>query len=116
METLSMGEAARRVGRTKGTLSKAIATGRLNVVEKTKHGYLIDVDELTRVFPERTAQTSSNRSSSTNESSERDAAELTMLRRENDLLRQQLEDVRADRDAWRDQARRLLPPEPDAVQ
>lgn len=101
-----MGEAARRVGRSKGTLSKAIAAGRLRYAEKTKSGYLIALDELERVFPPRD-RSPSTRSSSPESGTERGADDARLLRMELDLVRQQLDDVRADRDAWRDQARRL---------
>jgi hypothetical protein len=43
-------------------------------------------------------------------------AQIAGLREVSELLRRQLDDVRADRDAWRDQAqaaqRLLAPPEP----
>lgn len=104
METVSMGEAARLVGRTKGALSKAISSGRLAVVEKTRHGYQIDVDELAKVYPPRAVPAA--RSSKT-ESPGHDVDETRMLRLELDLVRQQLEEMRSDRDAWRGQAQRL---------
>ncbi len=108
METVSMGEAARRVGRSKGTLSKAIAAGRLRYAEKTKSGYLIALDELERVFPPRDPSTST-RSSSPETGVVRSDDDARMLRIELDLIRQQLEDVRADRDAWRELAMRQTP-------
>lgn len=105
MATVSMTEGAKLVGRSKGTLSKAVACGRLPIVEKTRQGYLIDRDELERVFPSRNDEAANVRSP--NDGNSRSVDETRLLRMERDFLRQQLHDLRADRDAWRLQAQRL---------
>lgn len=51
MTYLSLGEAAKAAGVAKGTISKALKSGKLSYVEKTTAGYQIDPAELFRVFP-----------------------------------------------------------------
>lgn len=47
----TLGQAARATGKSKTTISKAVNSGRLSYIEKTKAGYKIDPAELFRVFP-----------------------------------------------------------------
>lgn len=54
---LTLGQAAKQVGKSKGTISHAIKTGRLSVYEKTEGGYKIDPAELFRVFTPLNPQT-----------------------------------------------------------
>lgn len=92
------------VGRSKGTLSKALASGKMSYVEKTDNGYLIDTSELFRAFPPKPAATVVAARLETGAEPPVDKG----LQVEVALLREQLADIRADRDAWRDQAQRLL--------
>lgn len=105
MKTLAA--AVRRVGRTKSTIASAIGTGRLKLVEKTDRGYRIDVAELDRVYPPKTAAEPVQPRHATVHS-EDSAGELMLLRHEVQLLRARTDEVRAERDAWRDYARRLV--------
>lgn len=103
MVKLTLGQAAKEVSVSKATISKALNSGRLSYVAKTAAGYEIDPAELFRVFPPKRPETvSSERLETPSETgSEAD-------RREIQLLREQLAEVRADRDAWREQARQAL--------
>lgn len=92
------------VGRSKGSLSKALSSGRMSYVEKTANGYVIDTSELFRVFPPKPIAPVVEVRSETPVQPPVDAG----LRVELDLLRQRVEELKADRDAWRDQAQRLL--------
>ncbi len=104
MVTLTMGQAAKETGVSKATLSKALKTGRLSYVAKSTAGYEIDPAELFRVFPAKpTATVEGERSETHREQLLLDDAH----RREVLLLREQLDEVRIDRDAWREQAQRL---------
>jgi hypothetical protein len=104
MATLTMGQAAKETGVSKATLSKALKTGRLSYVAKTTAGYEIDPAELFRVFPPKpSVNVEGERSDTHREHLLLDDAH----RREVQLLREQLEEVRTDRDAWREQAQRL---------
>ena len=57
MATVSMTKGAELVGVSKGTVSKALKSGRLSYAEKTDNGYLIDTSELFRVFPPKQPET-----------------------------------------------------------
>ena len=48
---LTLGQAAKQVGKSKATLSTALKKGKLSYVEKTGAGYKIDPAELLRVYP-----------------------------------------------------------------
>jgi len=104
MATLTMGQAAKETGVSKATLSKALKNGRLSYVAKSTAGYEIDPAELFRVFPPKPSVNAEPERSETHR-------EHLLLddahRREVQLLREQLEEVRTDRDAWREQAQRL---------
>lgn len=47
---LTLSQAAKRVGKSKATISKAIANGRLSVAKRDSNGFKIDPAELFRVF------------------------------------------------------------------
>ena len=49
---LSLGQAAKQVGKSKTTLTRAINAGRLSAERQEDGSYLIDVAELGRVYPE----------------------------------------------------------------
>lgn len=104
MATLTMGQAAKETGVSKATLSKALKSGRLSYVAKSTAGYEIDPAELFRVFPPKPlGPVEGERSETHREHLLLDDAH----RREVQLLREQLDEVRTDRDAWREQAQRL---------
>ena len=112
MATLTMGQAAKETGVSKATLSKALKSGRLSYVAKTTAGYEIDPAELFRVFPPKpSAGVEGERSETHREHLLLDDAH----RREVQLLREQLDEVRTDRDAWREQAQRLALAAPETV-
>ena len=49
----TLGEAALVVGKSKATISKALNSGKLSYVSKSKSGYDIEPSELFRVYPKR---------------------------------------------------------------
>jgi hypothetical protein len=102
MVMLSLGQAAKAAGISKATLSKALASGRVSYVSKGTAGYQLDPAEVFRVFPPKRVNPP------VSEQFETPVNTMAVSALEVELLRQQLEDVRADRDAWRDQAQRLL--------
>lgn len=111
MVTLTLGQSAKEVGVSKATLSKAVKSGRLSYVSKSTAGYEIDPAELFRVFPPKPSEPVETERFATppaTVSSEADQREIQ-------LLRQQLDEVRMDRDAWREQAQRLALAPPETV-
>lgn len=107
METphfLTLGQAARETGTSKATIFKALKSGRLSYISKTTSGYQIDPAELFRVFPPVTPLNSKNEQTQTGENT----LETAFLKRENELLREQLAREREQADYWRKQATALL--------
>lgn len=102
MPTVSMSQAAVMVGKSKGTLSKALKSGRLSAVEKTDNGYLIEISELYRVFPAKPSEPVAEARLETPDETAR--IEADGLRRELELMRDQVDDLRSQRDAWQRQA------------
>lgn len=88
---------------SKATISKALKSGRLSYVSKSTAGYEIDPAELFRVFPPKPLLTvDSERSETPVKTGESDVSRVELQ-----LLRERVEDLQRDRDAWRDQAQRL---------
>ena len=77
---LTLGEAAREVGKTKTALANAIKSGRLSATRDDKGQYQIDPAELFRVYPAKSQEVGDTRPN-----------ETATLQRENELLREQLD-------------------------
>jgi hypothetical protein len=108
----TLGQAAKATGKSKTTIQRAVAKGLVSG-EKGQNGeYRIDPSELHRVFPLKNSGTVSQNDIWNETRPFGDPAELTarikgleeMLVRE----REALDEVRADRDAWKQQATALL--------
>ncbi|MDF4086952.1 hypothetical protein PIG55_08530 [Bifidobacterium catenulatum] len=104
MATVSMTKGAELAGVSKGTVSKALKSGRLSYAEKTDNGYLIDTSELFRVFPPKQPETVEPTRPETGKGNVETLIETEGLRREIELLREQLR----DRDGVVDDLRRRL--------
>jgi hypothetical protein len=55
-ENMTLNQAAKVTGKSKGTISKALKEGRLSYLSKDESGYKIDPSELNRVFPLNTSK------------------------------------------------------------
>lgn len=91
MAKVSMTKGAELAGVSKGTVSKALKSGRLSFSEKTDNGYLIETSELFRVFPKK-SETVEDRQSETPKKKLETPMETMGLQREIQLLREQLQD------------------------
>jgi hypothetical protein len=103
MTTLSLGQGARLTGRGKTILARAMS-GRLFAASKEDGGSNIDSAEAARVYPfpapvETVAEL---------------RARLALAQERLTKLKAMLEDMRRDRDAWREQAQTRLLPAPAA--
>lgn len=110
----TLGEAAKATGKSKTTVQRAIANGKISA-EKLGIGYSIDPSELHRVFPMQKGDTVS-RDTEVDTSRPHEAPDSAsvlrvriesleaLLRREQDVT----SDLREDRDRWRHQATALL--------
>jgi len=100
---LSASQAAKRVGKSIPTITRAIKNGKLSAVPRDGGGWIIEASELFRVWPA---------VSSDSDVTEKKLGQVTSpgtsaLEREVELLREMLEETRADRDSWKEQARKI---------
>ena len=114
---LTLGAAARQLGVSKGTISKAIATGKLSATRREDGSWAIDGSELARYL-----EVNGHRFRSETIPSEQVATEAG-LRARADLAEQRLadlrsmyEDMKAQRDKWETVAQRLSLPAPKPVE
>ena len=102
------GTAAKAVGKTKSTITKAIASGKLSAVKNDSGAWEIDVAELHRVYPPAPIETVSQQANSTPIGNGGNTIENQGLERLVKSLEEQVEDLKQDRDQWRVQATMLL--------
>jgi hypothetical protein len=104
----SLAQAAEATRKSKSTILRAIKSHRISAIKNDVGDWQIDPAELHRTFPpvqngeSRAGNGSAERGATANETALE--AQVAALRDVSELLRQQLDDVRTDRDAWRDQA------------
>lgn len=87
-----MTKGAELAGVSKGTVSKALKSGRLSYAEKTDNGYLIETSELFRAFPPKQPETVETARLETRSGNAETLMETGGLHREVELLREQLRD------------------------
>jgi hypothetical protein len=111
---LTMGQAAKESGISKATLSRAIKSGRLSAVPNDRNGFDIDPAELFRAFPRNTGNGSGNSAVKQSVTSPVTGDETGALQAQIEGLREILrradlaaDELKADRDHWRQQAERL---------
>jgi len=103
---LSLSEAAIAAGIAKSTIWRAVKAGRLSASRTVTGTYQVDPAELFRVFPAMPKNVEMRQPAPVIETAVIPAleAQLSALKEVSSLLREQLEDARKDRDAWRIQA------------
>lgn len=108
----TLGTAAKATGKSKTTIQRAIAKGQISAEKMSGGGYSIDPAELHRVFPVVSGDTVSRdpRLDTTRPPDETPELRAKIEALEAMLVREReaLDEVRADRDAWRKQATGLL--------
>jgi hypothetical protein len=100
----SLKQASEAAGVGKPALLKAIKKGRISGNKNSKGQWEIDPSELHRVYPVNSNQSVTSERRETQE----EPPENSYLQRENELLREQLNDLKEDRDYWRQQATALI--------
>lgn len=108
----TLGQAAKATGKSKTTIQRAVAKGLISAVKGQNGEYQIDPAELHRVFPLKNLETVPGNAIWNETRPHGDPTELAarikaleeMLVRE----REALDEVRTDRDAWKQQATALL--------
>lgn len=107
---ISLSEAAEAAGVSRSTMLRAIKKGKISAVKNEVGGFEIDLSELCRVWPGASPNKSMTQSDAPKESSD---ATILLLRAQLEAERQLTDELRSDRDAWREQAQRLALPKPD---
>ena len=109
----TLGEAAKATGKSKSAISQAISKGRISAEKDESGRWRIEPSELHRVYSPAISLNTRERLS---DMELRDAAHRAeLLEKDNhslrdtiEVLKAQVEDLRSDRDAWREQAQRKL--------
>lgn len=110
---LSLSQAAKTAGKSKSTINRAIKTGKLSATRHQDGTYSIAASELFRAFPIGTPNGSDCATTQPKEpphgtTDEADKIRISALEEALQRERELNEDLRADRDHWRQQATALL--------
>lgn len=104
------GQAAKATGVATATITRALKSGKISGKKGENGSWEIDPSELHRVFPpisRKDLETHSSQHNATQTARLERPVEITTLELEIQTLRDALNDVREDRDRWRDMAERL---------
>ena len=103
---LSLSEAAIAAGIAKSTIWRAVKAGRISATRTVTGTYQVDPAELFRVFPAMPKNVEMKQPAPATETGAVAAlaGQISAVKEVSSLLKEQLEDVRKDRDAWRIQA------------
>ena len=103
---LTLSDAANAAGVAKSTIWRAIKSGRISAGRTVVGSYQVDAAELFRVFPpvQKNDPTKQVATGIEQVGTAAQEAQIAALKDVSGLLRDQLEDLRKDRDAWRGQA------------
>ena len=114
---VSASEAAKRTGKSVPTITRAIKSGKISADRTESGSYLIDPSELFRVFPAATHPNDETPSKLGHETPRVILSETRSLQEKVSNLEASLAEAKAERDEWRDQAKRLAMalPAPEAV-
>ena len=102
------GTAAKAVGKTKSTITKAIASGKLSAIKNDNGAWEIDASELYRVYPPTPLETVKIEQNDTLKETDGNSREIEALERLLKAAEEQIDDLKADRNEWRKQANQLL--------
>ena len=102
------GTAAKVVGKTKSTITKAIASGKLSAIKNDNGAWEIDASELYRVYPPTPLETVEIKQNDTLKEMGGNSKEIEILERLLKVAEEQIYDLKTDRDEWRKQANQLL--------
>lgn len=104
---LSASQAAKKVGKSVPTITRAIKKGKLTAKPRDGGGWIIDASELFRVWPAVSSDTDETLPILGSETPPETPVETSALGREVELLREMLDETKADRDSWKEQAQKI---------
>jgi len=103
----TLNQAAKECGKSAGTLSKAVKSGKLSVAEKNEDGsFKIDPSELFRVFPKQ-QETPINEQLATSKETGATPREIEFLQQMNSQQAETIADLRKRLDEERDERQKL---------
>jgi hypothetical protein len=108
----SLQQAADAAGINKSTVFRAIKAGKISATRDEHNQWVIDPAELHRVYAPQGGTGKRNGQSNGTHEVELANQRAAVAEREIALLRETIEDLRCDRDSWREQAQRLALPAP----
>jgi len=100
---LSASQAAKKVGKSVPTITRARKKGKLTAKPRDGGGWIIDAAELFRVWPAVSNDTDATPTMLGSET----PIETSALERELELTREMLNEAKADRDSWKEQAQKI---------
>lgn len=103
----TLGTAAKAVGMSKATISKAIKSGKISAVRMPNGSFEIEPVELHRVYPPVSETVTSERSETPGETGV-NSNETILLVARLEMAHARIADLENDRDQWRQTANRLL--------
>lgn len=115
-ETLefTLSSAAKELGKSKATISRAIHSGKLSAVKNESGGYKIQASELFRVYPrnetKRPQKNEKQPTSGTHETPIENIelrAELKAIKETQEIYKERIEELKKERDEWREQSKLL---------
>ena len=104
----TLGTAAKAVGKSKSTISKAIASGKISAHRLPNGSFEIDPSELHRVYPPNASETGETERLATPQKTGENTNENMILQVKLDAAHQRIADLEEDRAQWRQQANTLL--------
>lgn len=117
---MTLGQAAKAVGKSKPTISKYIKNGKLSIISKDESGYQIDPSELYRVFPLSSKENSKHLQSLTPELIGDTRQNTPPLQMEIEILKVKLDAetkranaLETEKEDWKKQAQTLLLKSPE---
>ena len=114
----SLQQAAAAAGVNKSTVLRALQTGKVSATRNEHGQWLIEPAELHRVYPPAAADNRKVKAAG-DDAHQADLAQANqraaVAEVEVNLLRGTIEDLRRDRDSWREQAQRLALPAPTRI-
>jgi hypothetical protein len=106
---LTAREAGERAGKSRQAIIKAIRKGTISAAKDESGEWRIDPAELFRVYPPVSPVDDTRPATETAKDTDGLRREIEMLRERLAEKDEQIDDLREDRDRWREQATRLLP-------
>jgi predicted site-specific integrase-resolvase len=100
---MSATQAAKAVGKSVPTITRAIKNNKLSAKPRDGGGWIIEASELYRVWPAISNESDVTPSKLQSETPK----DTSALEREVELLREMLDETKADRDEWKEQAKKI---------